>query len=112
MINMISGQVLRTVTEKVLAKVGEQLPRLLAEYGGPVPGGDPASIQLAAAQAERQRIREQLKVVNGRVDALTAQIAALEQRVEKRDIWLWALGGAWIVSAAGIALLAIAQYLG
>ncbi len=109
---MISGQVLRAVTERVLAKVAEQLPRLLAEYGGLAGEIDGSSIQLAAARAEREKLGARVEQLDARCRDLASQIAQQDRRLQKRDVWLWALGAVSAVLTVALALLALVLLLG
>ena len=112
MMGMISGQVLRAVTERVLAKVAEQLPRLLAEYGAGAASVEGSGIELAAARAEREQLRAQVQKLDSRCRQLADQSSALEQRLQKRDVWLWALGSVSAVLAVAVTLLALLVLLG
>ena len=111
MMGMISGQVLRAVTERVLAKVAEQLPRLLAEYGARTGAIEGSGIELAAARAEREQLAARLQQLDARCRSLTDQIAGLERRLQKRDVWLWALAGISAVLAVAVILLALTIFL-
>ena len=112
MMGMISGQVLRAVTEKVLAKVIEQLPRLLAEYGGNAGEIGGSGVQLAAARAEREQLRARLEQLDARSRELAGQVSTLDRRLQKRDVWLWALGAVCAVLAVAVTLLALVLLLG
>ena len=112
MMGMISGQVLRAVTERVLAKVAEQLPRLLAEYGARTGQMEGSGIELAAARAEREQLRARLQELDARCGQLTDQISALEKSLQKRDVWVWALAAVSAVLAVAVILLALLVLLG
>lgn len=112
MMGMISGQVLRAVTERVLAKVAEQLPRLLAEYGARAGEFEVPGIELATARAEREQLRARLQELDAQHRKLTAQSAGIEKRLQKRDVWLWALGAVSAVLAVAVILLALLVLLG
>jgi chromosome segregation ATPase len=112
MMGMISGQVLRAVTERVLSKVAEQLPRLLAEYGAGAGDIEGSGLELAAARAERNQLRARLQELDARCQKLTNQTSALEKRLQKRDVWLWGLAAVSAVLVVAVVLLALLVLLG
>ena len=112
MMGMISGQVLRAVTERVLAKVAEQLPRLLAEYGARGGAAEGSALEMAAARAEREQLKSQVQKLDARCRELAGQVSTLDSRLQKRDVWLWALGAVSAVLAVAVILLALVLLLG
>ncbi len=104
---MISGQVLRAVTEKVLAKVGEQMPRLLADYAGQAGVTDISAAAIAQERVERKKLETELTNLTTKVSELNGRADLLERRIEKRNLGLWALAAVTIILAAAVILLAI-----
>ena len=83
-----------------------------AEYGARAGNIEGSGIELAAARAEREQLRDRLQKLDAQCRELTDQASALERRLQKRDVWLWALGAVSAVLAGAVILLALLVLLG